>query len=109
MRKKHHLHSWPHRTLYAGLLVFFVMSLGTVGMHLFEGMSWMDAFYFTSMIATAQGSATTPFTFEGKLFASLLSFFSVGVVITAISFLVGPLLGKLFKVGFEKYEDDLDH
>ncbi len=84
------------------------MAAGTLGMHFFEGMAWMDAFYFMSMIATAQGSATTPVTDEGKIFAALMAFLSVGMVITAIGFLLGPLFGRLFKVGFEKYDDDLE-
>ena len=77
-------------------------------MRVFEKMNWMDAFYFMSMIATAQGSAFTPATDGGKIFASIMAFVSVGFVLTAMTFLIGPLMGKLFKVGFEKYDDDLD-
>ena len=108
MKERHHFHFWHKRALYAAALIIFVMVLGTTGMHLFEKMSWMDAFYFMTMIATAQGSAFTPATDGGKIFASIMAFVSVGFVLTALTFLIGPLMGKLFKVGFEKYDDDMD-
>ncbi len=108
-KKRHHLHSWRNRTLYSIILVVAVMIVGTAGMRWFEKMSWIDAFYFMSMIATAQGSAITPVSIGGKIYASLMAFVSVGVVLTAIGFMVGPLMGKLFKVGFEKYDDDMEN
>lgn len=108
MKQKHHFHFWHNRALYASALIIFVMVLGTVGMRAFEKMSWMDAFYFMSMIATAQGSAFTPISVGGKVFAAIMAFVSVGFVLTAMTFLIGPLMGRLFKVGFEKYDDDLD-
>ena len=108
MKKTHHFHFWQNRALYALALIVFVMVIGTVGMHAFEKMMWMDAFYFMTMIATAQGSAYTPATDGGKIFASIMAFVSVGFVLAALGFLIGPLMGKLFKVGFEKYEDDVD-
>ncbi len=108
MKHRHHFHLWHNRALYAFTLIVFVMVVGTVGMHFFESMAWMDAFYFMTMIATAQGSAFTPTTDGGKIFASVMAFVSVGFVLAALTFLIGPLMGRLLKVGFEKYDDDLD-
>ena len=108
MKNRHHFHFWHNRALYAFGLIVFVVMIGTAGMHAFEKMSWMDAFYFMTMIATAQGSAVTPLTDGGKLFASLMAFVSAGFVLAALSFLIGPLAGKLLRVGFEKYDDDMD-
>jgi len=108
VKKQHHFHFWHNRALYAFALIFFVMVLGTVGMRAFEKMTWMDAFYFMTMIATAQGSAITPTTGGGKIFAAVMAFVSAGFVLTALGFLIGPLMGKLLKVGFEKYDDDVD-
>lgn len=108
MKQRHHFHHWHHRALYASALIVFVMILGTAGMRVLEKMSWMDAFYFMTMLATAQGSAVTPATDGGKLFAAMMAFVSAGFVITAIGFLIGPLMGRLFKVGFEKYDDEVE-
>lgn len=105
--RRHHYHSNLNRALYSFLLVFSVTAFGTIGMHHLEKSSWVDAFYFMSMIATAQGSAITPVTTSGKLFAALMAFVSVGTVVVALGFLFGPFFGKLGKIGLEKFEDEL--
>lgn len=103
----HHLHSPARRAIIAGAIVTAIMVIGTVGMHMTEGMAYIDAFYFMSMIATAQGSATTPVTVGGKIFASIMAFLSVGAAITSFGFIFGPLLGKLFHIGQLNFEEDL--
>ncbi|MBL8013636.1 MAG: hypothetical protein JNN05_07285 [Candidatus Omnitrophica bacterium] len=92
----------------AGVIVAVIMTIGTIGMHAIEGMEYIDAFYFMSMIATAQGSATTPVTVGGKIFASVMAFFSVGAAITSFGFLFGPLLGKLFHIGQMNLQEELE-
>lgn len=72
-----------------------------------EGLSWIDAFYFMSMIATAQGPTQMPLTDAGKVFASLMSFISVGVVVAALGFIFGPFFGKLWKIGVEHLEEEM--
>ena len=49
-----HYHSPWKRGAYSMGLIVFLMTLGTIGMHRIEGMPYIDAFYFTSMVATAQ-------------------------------------------------------
>ncbi|MBI3319940.1 MAG: two pore domain potassium channel family protein [Candidatus Omnitrophica bacterium] len=83
-----------------------MVTFGTVGMHLIEGMSYLDAFYFISMLATAQGPAVTPATPAGKLFAALLAFVSIGCVVASLGFLFGPFFGQLWRVGIERLEED---
>ncbi len=102
-----HYHSAFKRGLFSFLLVVFILTIGTLGMHWIEGMSYLDAFYFMSMIATAQGPTTTPVTCAGKIFASLMAFLSVGFVVTALGFLLGPFLGTLWRIGVIHLEEDL--
>lgn len=104
----HHRHfrSQTRRMLISASLVLGMTLVGTLGMHQLEGMSWLDSFYFTSMIATAQGSAITPQTDAGKFFAAILSYLSVGIVVAALGFLFGPLFGKLWHIGHLKYEEE---
>ncbi len=106
---KHHYHSPINRGIYCLLLVGFVMLLGTFGIHWIEGFSMIDSVYFTSMIATGQGPApqVAPVTAFGKLFTSFLAFISTGVMIASLGFLFGPFLGKLWKVGIMKFEEEL--
>ncbi len=85
------------------------MFIGTVGMHLIERLSYVDSFYFMSMIATAQGPAFAPATTAGKIFISVIAFVSVGCVVASLGFFFGPFLGKLWKIGVEKFEEEMDH
>ena len=57
MSRKHHYHSTLNRSIYCLALAVTVLGMGTLGMHWLEGFSYIDAFYFTSMIATGQGPA----------------------------------------------------
>jgi hypothetical protein len=108
MSRPHYHTAWKRGVMSLGLIAT-VLGLGTWGMMVFEKMPVMDAFYFMSMIATAQGSAYTPQTTAGKLFASLISFVSVGAVVAALGFLFGPFLGKLWHLGARKVEDEIKH
>lgn len=105
--KKHHYHSPLRRGLYSFLLIASVMGIGTVGIHLIEKMSYVDSLYFMSMIATAQGPAIPPVTRWGKIFTSVIAFVSVGSVVAALGFLFGPFLGKLWRIGVSKLEEEL--
>ena len=101
------------RAAYSFTLVAAVILVGSVGMHSLEGWSYLDSFYFTSFIATGQGPPPTlaPATDLGKVFASVLAFVSVGVVVTALIFLFGPALGDLLKAGereLEKVEREVE-
>ena len=107
--RHHHYHSPFKRGLWSFLLVASVMTIGTVGMHRLEGLSYLDAFYFISMVATAQGPAVQPLTPAGKIFTAIMAFVSVGTVVVALGFLFGPFFGKLWRVGVVKVEEELRH
>ena len=104
----HHHHSFWKRGLWSVSLIACILLIGTVGLHLLEGLSYLDAFYFMSMIATSQGPATIPATAAGKIFTALIAFISVGVGVASLGFVFGPFLGKLLHVGVEKVEEELE-
>ena len=106
MKHRHRYHSPWKRGIYSFALLFGVLTIGTVGFHLIEGYPYLDAFYLTSMIATAQGPSQTPATPAGKAFASLMAFVSIGMVVTAAGFLFGPFLGQLWRIGHERWEEE---
>ena len=105
--RHHHLRSATKRGLFSLFIVVVVVTIGTVGMHRIENMPWIHAFYFMSMIATAQGPTYTPQTDAGLLFASLMSFISVGTVVAALGFIFGPFFGRLWHIGRLKLEEEL--
>ncbi len=88
------------------IILVVVMLVGTEGMVLLEGWSYVDAFYFMSLIATTQGPARNPLTDGGKIFASAMAFISVGAVISSVAFVFGPLFGTLFKEGIDYLEKE---
>ena len=106
MTRRHHYHSPWRRGTYSLALIGTLMALGTVGMHRLESMTYLDAFYFMSMLATAQGPSLVPQTPAGKLFAACMAFISVGAVVTSLGFVFGPFLGQLWKIGVEKLEEE---
>ncbi len=105
--KRHHYHSFLNRGIYSLLLILVVMGIGTWGVRYFEKVSYLEAFYFMSMIATSQGPSYTPVTVGGKLFFSFIAFISVGTVVASLGFLFGPFFGKLLKIGVYKFEEEL--
>ena len=106
---KHHYHSFRNRGLYFLAIAALMLAGGTLGFHFIEGFSFVDAFYFASMIATGQGPAPSifPVTSGGKLFTCLFAFISAGSMVAALGFLFGPFLGKLFRIGVLKLEEEL--
>ena len=104
MRHFHRYHPPWRRGVYSVGLIAVVVGVGTVGIHHFERLSYLDAFYFMSMLATAQGPALTPATPAGKLFAAFMAYLSIGTVVAALGFLFGPFFGVVWKVGVERLE-----
>lgn len=109
IRKKHY-HSFLKRGIFCLFLVSFVLALGTFCLHLLEGFSYVDAFYFTSMIATGQGPApnVTPSSVAGKIFTCFLAFLSTGTMVASLGFLFGPFFGKLWRIGVLRLEEEFE-
>jgi len=80
----------------------------TVGMHFIEGMTYLDAFYFAAMLSTGQGPNYTPATVAGKVFAAIMAFVAIGIVISALIFVFGPFFGYLLRMGWEKVEEEAE-
>ncbi|MDE1869384.1 MAG: hypothetical protein KGH71_00160 [Candidatus Micrarchaeota archaeon] len=94
------------RAVYAVALVASVLIIGTVAFHYVEGYSYIDAFYFMSMLATAEGPTITPVTTLGKILGAAMAFISIGSVIFALTFIFGPVLGKILQMGEHKLKEE---
>jgi voltage-gated potassium channel len=94
------------RAAFSAVVIVSVVSAGAFAMHELEGWSYLDSFYFVSFIATGQGPPGNllPMSATGKVAASLLAFISVGTVVTALLFLLGPFLKRVAEIGEEKLE-----
>lgn len=99
--------SRKRRVFYAFSSILSVMVVGTVGFHQIEGMGWVNAVYFESMLATGQGPPIQLATDSGKIFASIMAFVSVGSVITALVVTLIPLISQFWREGLERAEKDV--
>ena len=76
-------------------LIFGSLTLGAVGYHLTEGLSWLDAVLNAAMILTGMGPVNQLHTVSGKLFATCYALFS-GVAFLAIAgLLVAPIAHRI--------------
>lgn len=109
MPKSHHYHSFSKRGVHTLLVVGSILFLGTLGFHLIEKFSYIDAFYFASLIATGQGPAPglSPQTPAGKIFTCFYAFMAVGFMVASLSYLFGPFFGRLWKIGILKVEEEI--
>jgi hypothetical protein len=103
---RHPLSPFRRRALYAIVILAIVMTIGTIGMMVLEGWDPVTSFYFMALLATAEGPAEAPVTVGGKIFASLMAFFSIGAAISAITLAFGPLFGSILKEGFAYVEKE---
>jgi len=101
---RHPLSPFKRRAFFSIVVLAVVMAIGTIGMMDLEGWRLVDSFYFMSLLATAEGPAQAPGTEAGKIFASVMAFFSIGAAISAITFTFGPLFGSILKEGFTYVE-----
>lgn len=95
--RRYGLHSIYKRALYALLLIVVILLIGTIAFHFIEGYSFVNAFYFTAMLVTAEGPAVTPITAAGKILAAFMAFVGVGSVVFALAFIFGPFVARIGK------------
>jgi voltage-gated potassium channel len=68
------------------LLAAFILLAGTVFYHFVEGISWLDAYYFSVVtLATVGYGDITPQTAGGKLFTTFYILVGVGIIALYIS------------------------
>jgi len=95
------------RAIYSAMAVGIVLTVGTIGFHQLEGVSYVDGFYFESMMAAGQGPPFTLYTDFGKIFASIMGFVSVITVIASLVFNLLPALRRVWGEGIELMEKEV--
>lgn len=116
MAKKQKKHIASQHTLYQHItrnaligiaLIVAALFLGMWGYHVFQPMSWIDAFLNASMILSGMGPATTLTTWSGKLFAGLYALFSGLAFIAIVVMMLSPIIHHFFrKIHLESEKDD---
>lgn len=84
-----------HSGIIALALIAVSLSIGMVGYHLLEGLSWIDAFLNASMLLGGMGPVNTPVTFDGKLFAGLYALYCGLAVILVAGLILAPVAHRV--------------
>lgn len=86
-------------------VVIIILMTGTLFYKFYEGLTWTDALYFTSMTVVTVGFGdvvpTRPFSRIFTIFFALIS-------IPAILFCLGYLIESFLKIRIDKVEDRMD-
>ena len=79
----------------AVLMVAGSLSMGMLGYHLFEGLSWLDALLNASMLLGGMGPVDQLHTEAGKLFASFYALFSGLIFLVIAGVLLAPVFHRI--------------
>jgi hypothetical protein len=86
------------RQLYYLLISFLIICvslfIGIIGYRFWGGLSWLDAFYNSSMILTGMGPVNPMDTAAGKLFASFYALFSGIAFLSTIAVTLAPVVHR---------------
>lgn len=76
----------------AGILIGLSLLGGVAGYHIFEEMTWIDAFVNASMILSGMGPMKELQTSSGKLFAGCYALYSGLVLILVTGLILAPIV-----------------
>ena len=76
------------------LIIVFSLLIGTLGYHFIGELSYIDAFYNSSMILTGMGPVNHIDCTAGKLFASFYALFSGLAFLTTIAVFLAPIIHR---------------
>ncbi len=85
------------------LIIAIALSIGMMGYHHYEHMSWIDSFANASMILSGMGPFGPLTTNAGKLFAGFYALFSGLLFILLMGIFLGPIFHRfLHKFNLDK-------
>jgi len=84
-------------TFIGSMLIIVALFIGMYGYHVFEKMSWIDAYLNASMILSGMGPAANLNTSAGKIFAGSYALFSGLAFIAIVVIMLSPIIHKFFR------------
>ncbi len=94
------------------VIVAFMIVVGAIGFHQFEGLSWLDSFYTSTQTVTTVGYGdVTPQTSTGRFFAIILMLTGVGTVLYALTVLAQSVIqsGILEAIGQRRRSKEMQN
>lgn len=78
------------------IIIGISLSLGMIGYHHFENMSWVNAFLNAAMILSGMGPVETLQTSGGKIFAGTYALFSGVIFLVVVGIIFAPVVHRFF-------------
>lgn len=95
-RHKFILHM-ARNTIWGLIFISAALFIGMWGYHLFEHMTWVDAFANAAMILSGMGPLTPLITNGGKIFAGFYALFSGLAFIILVGLIFSPIMHLFFR------------
>ena len=76
-------------------MILFSLTIGMLGYHYFESLSWVDSLLNASMILGGMGPVDTLRTNSGKVFASFYALYSGIILLASVGVLAAPLFHRV--------------
>ena len=92
--------------LFSGGMILFSLSIGILGHHFFESLSWIDSLLNASMILGGMGPVNPLQTNAGKIFASFYALYSGIILLASVGVLATPIFHRLMHRFHLEMEDN---
>lgn len=80
----------------ASMILVFCLSIGILGYHYTDHVSWIDSLHNASMILSGMGPVVEIKSVTGKLFSSFYALFSGVAFITNIGIILAPAVHRIY-------------
>jgi hypothetical protein len=87
-------------------IILFSLSIGMLGYHYYEALSWIDSLLNASMILGGMGPVNTLRTNAGKVFASFYALYSGIILLASVGILATPIFHRFMHRFHLELEDD---
>ena len=87
-------------------IILFSLSIGILGYHYLESLSWIDSLLNASMILGGMGPVNELRTNAGKIFASFYALYSGIILLASVGVLAAPVFHRFMHRFHLELEDD---
>jgi hypothetical protein len=94
-------------TLFAGVLIFVSVSIGTFGYHFLAKLRWLDSFHMACMILTGMGPVSDMTSDGAKIFSSLYALYSGVAFLSITAVFFAPIIHRFLHI--LHFEPDVDN